>query len=233
MNELLFLGFSVFLLALGLTAFRFGKMYIFILIAVYSILMNIFVLKQFTLFGMVVTGGNALYGSVFLLTDILSEHYGKKEAFKAVVVGFLTSAVFVVATQVLLAFGPNEFDFAQGSLMTLFSVTPRILIGSMIAYAIAQSFDVWAFDRIKRWTGDKYLFIRNNGSTLISQLIDTLIFTAVGLTTFSWLPFGGVITTEVFWSVAIATYLIKIMVAFIDTPFLYLTYWVKKFKTRE
>ncbi len=230
MNELLFLGFSAFLLGLGLTAFRFGKMYIFILIAVYSILMNIFVLKQFTLFGFVVTGGNALYGSMFLLTDILSEHYGKKEAFKAVIVGFLTSAVFVVATQVLLALGPNEFDFAHGSLTTLFSVTPRILLGSMIAYAIAQSFDVWAFDRIRRWTGDRFLFLRNNGSTLISQLIDTLIFTAVGLTTFSWLPFEGVISTEVFWSVAIATYIIKIMVAFIDTPFLYLSYWVKKFQ---
>ncbi len=230
MNELLFLCFSVFLLALGLTAFRFGKMYIFVLIAVYSILMNIFVLKQFTLFGMVVTGGNALYGAVFLLTDILSEHYGKKEAFKAVIVGFLTSAVFVVATQVLLAFGPNEFDFAHPSLATLFTVTPRILMGSMLAYAIAQSFDVWAFDRILKWTGRKYLFLRNNGSTLVSQLIDTLIFTAVGLTTFSWLPFEGVITTEVFWSVAIATYIIKVIVAFLDTPFLYLTYWVKKSK---
>jgi len=228
MNELLFLGFSIFLLGLGLTAFRFGKMYIFILIAVYSILMNIFVLKQFTLFGFVVTGGNALYGSIFLLTDILSEHYGKKEALKSVVVGFLVSAIFVVATQVLLAFGPHEFDFAHGSLATLFSVTPRILFGSMLAYAIAQSFDVWAFDRIKRWTGNKYLFLRNNGSTIVSQLIDTLIFTAVGLTTFSWLPIAGVITTEVFWSVAIATYIIKILVAFLDTPFLYLSYWVKK-----
>ncbi len=230
MNELIFFGFSIFLLALGLTAFRFGKMYIFILIAVYSILMNIFVLKQFTLFGFVVTGGNALYGSVFLLTDILSEHYGKKEAFKAVIVGFLTSAVFVVATQVLLAFGPNEFDFAQGSLATLFSVTPRILLGSMLAYAIAQSFDVWAFAKIKKWTGNKFLFLRNNGSTLISQAIDTLIFTAVGLTTFAWLPFAGVISTDVFLSVAIATYIIKVVVAFIDTPFLYLSYWVKKFK---
>jgi queuosine precursor transporter len=232
MNEILFLGFSAFLLGLGLTAFRFGKMYIFILIAVYSILMNIFVLKQFTLFGFVVTGGNALYGSMFLLTDILSEHYGKKEAFKAVIVGFLTSAVFVVATQVLLAFGPNAFDFAHPSLETLFSVTPRILLGSMLAYAIAQSFDVWAFTKIKQWTGDKFLFLRNNGSTLISQAIDTLIFTAVGLTTFSWLPFEGVISTEIFWSVAIATYIIKVVVAFIDTPFLYLSYWVKKFKTQ-
>ncbi|MFA6308074.1 MAG: queuosine precursor transporter [Patescibacteria group bacterium] len=199
----------------------------FILIAIFSILMNIFVLKQFNLFGLVVTGGNALYGAMFLITDILSEHYGKREAYLAVLIGFLTSALFVIATQVLLAFTVNEFDFAQPYLLALFSLAPRILFGSMLAYIISQSFDVWIFDKIRKLTNSKYLWLRNNGSTLISQFIDTIIFTAVGLTTFSWLPFEGVISTDLFLPVALSTYIIKVIVAILDTPFFYLSYKVK------
>jgi queuosine precursor transporter len=232
-NELIFILFTLFLLILSLAAFRYGKAYIFILIAIYSLLMNIFVLKQFNLFGLVVTGGNALYGAMFLLTDILNEHYGKRDAFKAVMIGFLTSAVFVVSTQVLLAFNINEFDFAQPHLAVLFGLAPRILFGSMLAYIISQSFDVWIFNKIKQVTNNKYLWLRNNGSTLVSQFIDTMIFTAVGLTAFSWLPFEGVISTDLFWSVAIATYIIKIIVATLDTPFMYLSYKIKPASTRR
>ena len=230
MNEALFLGFALFLLVTNLVAFRMGKIYVFVLIAVFSLLMNIFVTKQFELFGLMVTGGNALYGAVFLLTDLLSEHYGKKEAMKAVAVGFITMILFIVATQVLILFQANEFDFAHDSIATLFSVTPRILIGSLLAYAIAQTLDVWLYQKIRTWTNEKYLFIRNNGSTLISQAVDTLIFTAVGLTAFSFIPFEGIIPTEIFWEVAIATYVIKVIVAALDTPFLYLSY---KFKPEE
>ena len=224
MNELLFIGFALFLLTLNLVAFRCGKIYMFALIAIFSIIMNIFVTKQFELFGLMVTGGNALYGATFLLTDLLSEHYGKKEALKAVAIGFLSTVVFIVATQVLLAFQPNDMDFAQESLVTLFSLTPRILIGSLLAYAIAQTFDVWMYAKIRAWTKEKYLFLRNNGSTFISQLIDSIIFTAVGLTAFSFLPFEGIIPVDIFWEVTLATYLIKVIVAVINTPFMYLSY---------
>jgi len=233
MNEVLFISFALILLALNLLAFRMGKIYVFILIAIYSLLMNIFVLKQFTLFGFMITGGNALYGAIFLLTDLLSEHYDKRIAFKAVITGFLTVTIFIVATQFLLGFTPSSEDFAQASLETLFSITPRILIGSLLAYIIAQSIDVYLYDRIRKITGEKWLFLRNNGSTLVSQFIDTLIFHSVGLTAFSFLPFGGIIPTSIFWEVAIATYLIKIIVALIDTPFIYLSYKLKPTEIKE
>ncbi len=227
-NEVLFILFLLFLLSLNLVAFRLGKVYMFVLIAVYSLVMNIFVLKSFMLFGFAVTGGNALYGAVFLLTDMLNEHHSKKDAMKAVGVGFVTVLVFVIATQVLIAFSPNEFDWASESINTLFSLAPRILFGSLLAYAIAQPLDVYLFNAIKKKTKEKYLFLRNNGSTLISQLVDTLVFTAVGLTGFAFLPFEGIIPTEIFWEVAIATYVIKLIVALIDTPFIYLSHKIKK-----
>lgn len=224
MNEVIFFGFTLFLLIISLIAFRFGKAYIFLLIGLFSVIMNIFVTKQFTLFGLAITGGNALYGATFLLTDILSEHYGKRDAYRAVGVGFLSMLIFVVSTQVLLLYVPNEFDFADPALQTIFALTPRILFGSLLAYAIAQSFDVWWYHVLRGWTKGKLLFVRNNASTWVSQFLDSVIFTAVGLTTFSFLPFEGIITPDIFWEVTLATYLVKIVVAFLDTPFLYLSY---------
>ena len=224
MNEILFLGFAVFLLTLNLASFRFGKLYIFLLIVVYSLLMNIFVTKQFVLFGFQITGGNALYGAIFLLTDLLSEHYGKKEAFRSIIMGFMVMLIFIVSTQFLMAFRPSELDFAQESIAILFSLTPRISIGSLLPYALAQSLDVWLFDWVKQKTKGRFLFLRNNFSTLISQLVDTIIFTAVGLTAFRFLPIDGFIDPAIFWEVCLATYTIKVIVATLDTPFLYLSY---------
>ena len=85
-NELLLIVFFITLATTTLVAFRYGKAYLFALIAVYTLLMNIFVLKQFDVFGLAITGGNALYGATFLATDMLAEHYGKKQALRAVAI---------------------------------------------------------------------------------------------------------------------------------------------------
>ena len=204
-----------------------GKTYMFVLIAVYSVLMNIFVLKQFNLFGLATAGGNALYGAVFLLTDMISEHYSKKDALQSIRMGFFVLILFVIATQVLLAYVPNEFDFAQDSMQTLFTVLPRVLIGSLCAYFISQHIDIFLYEKIRTWTKGKYLFLRNNGSTLVSQFVDTIVMTAVGMTSFAFLPFEGIIPVEAFWDIVIVAYVIKVIVALIDTPFLYLTYKIK------
>lgn len=226
-NEIIFIGFVIVLMGVNLWAFKKGITYMYILIAVYTLMMNIFVVKQFNLFGLAVTGGNALYGAIFLLTDLLSEHHGEKHAVKSVYIGFGVMVLFVLFTQVLIWFEPNAYDFANESIKTMFAVTPRILAGSLLAYFIAQRIDIYLYKKIKELTKGKYLFIRNNGSTLISQLIDTLIFTSVGLTAYSFLPFEGVIPTSIFWQNVLFTYIIKIIVAGIDTPFLYLSYKIK------
>lgn len=223
MNEIIFLVFSLFLMSLNLFALKGGKHFLTLLIVVYTITMNIFVVKQFNLFGLAVTGGNALYGALFLATDLLSEHFGKKDAKRSVYLGFFSMVIFVVLMQVLLLFEVNDYDYANTSLYTLFTVTPRIVIGSLLAYFVSQNIDIFIYDWIKKRTRGKHLWLRNNASTMISQLIDTLIFTSVGLTAFSFLPFEGVISTDIFWQNVLFTYLIKLLVAGIDTPFLYLS----------
>ncbi len=228
-NEIIFLIFFIILWIFNLIAFRFGVVYIFILIAIYTILMNIFVTKQFHLFWLAITWWNALYGAMFLLTDLLSEHHWKKAAYKAVIIGFVSMIIFIIATQFLIAFSPNEYDFANESIVTLFELTPRILAWSLIAYIIAQSIDVYIYDKIRKFTKEKYLFLRNNWSTIISQAIDTIIFTFIWLTSI-W-PFVWIIEMTIFWQVCLATYMIKLLIAFIDTPFIYLSYYFKKKKT--
>lgn len=220
--------FFIFLASLSLLAFCAGRIYVFLLIWVYTILANIFVAKQFDLFGLAITWWNALYGAIFLLTDIINEHYGKKNWLKAVRVWFFSMFIFVSSIFFLLSFNANSFDESQFHLESLFSITPRILIGSILAYSISQSLDIFIYDFIKRKTKKKYIFLRNNVSTMISQFIDTLIFTFVWLTGFYIFPW--IISLNIFWEVVFATYLVKILISILDTPFLYATVYIKKYK---
>ncbi len=185
------------------------------LIAVNVVLMNVFVMKQVDLFGMAATGGNVLYASVFLATDLLSEHYGKKAAFRAVKIGFFGSVVFVVMTQFMLLMQPNDWDFAQGAFETLFTLSPRIVGASMVTYLVSQHLDIYLFDAIKKKTKGRFLWLRNNGSTFVSQFVDSSLFTL--------LAFYGVPGFEAIWSIIFFTWIIKIIVAGIDTPFMYLS----------
>ncbi|MBU1019170.1 MAG: queuosine precursor transporter [Patescibacteria group bacterium] len=214
-NEVLFILQSLVLLSFALFAFRMGRAWLIGFLAVNVVLMNIFVLKQMTLFGLAATGGNVLYASVFLCTDLLCEHYGKKEALKAVRIGFFVSVVFVVMSQFILNFAPNDWDFAQGAFETIFTLSPRIVAASMATYLVAQHLDVYIFDKIKRATRGRMLWLRNNASTMVSQFVDSAMFTM--------LAFYGVPGFEAIFQIIIFTWIIKIIVAVLDTPFMYLS----------
>ncbi|MGE4551703.1 MAG: queuosine precursor transporter [Desulfovibrionaceae bacterium] len=215
MNELLWLGFALLDLTMCLVVYRFfGRTGLFALVVFNLIICNIQVLKTVELFGLTTTLGNILYASVFLATDILSEVYGAREARRAVLLGFITLVMAVVYMQLALAFTPAAEDFAQPHLAAVFGFLPRVAAASLCAYLVSQFHDVWAFHWIKARTGERHLWLRNNGSTLISQLLDTLIFCFVA--------FWGEFSAGVFWQIVLSTYLIKAAVAFLDTPFLYL-----------
>lgn len=223
-NEVLFILMSLVSLGFVLLAFRLGKTWLIALIAVNAVLMNIFVVKQMTLFGLAATGGNVLYASIFLSTDLLAEHYGRSQALRAVRIGFFASIFFLIASQFILRFAPNDWDIAQESFKLLFSVTPRIVAGSMIAYLISQHFDVYFFEKIKKITKGKYLWLRNNASTFTSQFIDSVIFT--------YIAFYGVPGFEKLGEIILFTWFIKIIVAVLDTPFMYLS-TLKIFETKS
>jgi len=228
-NDIIFILQILAGLTFILIAFRIGFHWLLALIAVQAVLMNIFVLKTMDLFSLeAVTGGNVLYASIFLGTDIICEHLGSKKARQAVWLGFFASLFFLVMSQFIILYAPSAFPESiamQQNLVGIFTLAPRIVFASMLAFLVSQHLDILIFNWIKKLTNSKHLWLRNNASTLVSQLVDTLIFTFVGL----W---GTIANAENVWAIILFTYLIKILVAIIDTPFIYLSK-LKAFKPKK
>ncbi|MEG0073956.1 MAG: queuosine precursor transporter [Clostridia bacterium] len=222
MNELIFF-ISIIVNFTGLICMYkyFGKTGLFVWIAFATIAANIEVIKCVDMFAMKLTLGNVLYGSVSLASDILNENYGFKSAKDAVKIGFCTMLIFTVAAQFTLAYIPNQIDFASSSLQTIFALSPRIFLGSIIAYFVSSTVNVNAFNYIrKKLPQDKYFYIRNNASTMLAQIIDTAIFTAVA--------FIGVFPLKDCIILVATTYAVKVCIALLDTPFLYIAKEMKR-----
>lgn len=213
-NEILWIALLLVNFALILIAYRFwGTTGLFVWIALAGITANIQVTKTIILFGMTATLGNIVYAGSFLATDILSEKYGKKDATRGVWIGFFAVVAFTILMQIALVFSPAPFDEMHDSLAQVFGIMPRIVIASLLAYLVSQKHDVWAFSFWKeRFPGP--LWLRNNLSTIVSQLIDSVLFTLVA--------FVGVFPAGVLVEIVVTTYILKAIVALLDTPFLYI-----------
>lgn len=205
-----------------LLAFKlFGKSGLYCFTSIATITANIEVLILVNAFGMEQTLGNILFASSFLVTDILSEIAGKKEAQKAVNIGIFTSVLFIVISQSWLLYHPSANDWAQPAIRTIFSNTPRLMLVSVAVYAVCQRFDVWAYHKWwefskKHFGGEdsRYLWLRNNGSTLLSQLLNTILYT--------FGAFWGMYEFPVLLNIAWSSYVIFIVTSLADTPFVYL-----------
>ena len=216
-NELIFVMTVLIYLGSVLGLYKiFGKNGLYIFAVFGTLLGNIAVCKCVDLFGLSTTAGNVLYASTFLVTDILSEKYGKRDATKAVAYSFTIMLLWMLGTQMILQFTPNANDYVNASLQVVFGLVPRITIASLLGFIVSQNVDVFLYHLIWSKTGNtkSMLWLRNNGSTLTSQAIDTVIFTT--------LAFWGVYPVNVFFSILITTYLFKAIVALLDTPFMYL-----------
>lgn len=218
-NGMIFLVWMVLGLTLVTITYKlFGVKGMVAVIAGNVVIMNILVNKGVVLFGLGATAGNVLYGMIFLSTDILTEWHGGKEARKAVLCGFVAGLIAFFASMAALAMEPAPWDYGHEALAVLTSPMWRILLGSWAAYLISQVFDTHAYE----WYKGKGLpiWVRNNGSTMVSQFLDTAIFCSIGL--LGLMPF-------VDWvQVLISTYVLKVVVAGIDSPFMYLVKHMKK-----
>lgn len=211
-----------------LLCYRFlGRTGLFVWIAIAAIIANIQVVKTIELFGLTATLGNIVYATSFLVTDVLSENYGARAARRGVVFGFFSLIVATLLMNIALLFVPDASDTAHEHLLPIFRVLPRISVASLIAYAIAQSHDVWAYGFWKQLLpAKKHIWVRNNLSTIVSQLIDSIVFTGVA--------FIGVFAWSDLWQIAVTTYLMKVIVALLDTPLVYLArHWHDNGKVRE
>lgn len=157
--------------------------------------------------------GSFAHAFTFPLTDAVAEVWGAKRARRMV---YLGTAVYIIAT-VSIYIGtllpPAEGWPHNDAYRNLFLAAPRIVLASIVATLFAQLWDIFVFEWIKRRTGQRFLWLRNNVSTLGSQLFDTTIFYTIG--------FYGIIPNEMWPALIIGTYLLKILVALIDTPIVY------------
>lgn len=212
------LGFTVILFRL------FGKAGLQVAISTAIILANIQGPKLTVIFGVETTMGVIFYSSIFFATDVLSENYGKREANKAVWMGFVVSIIVLFMLSFAVMYLPSDRPLTSeishnlhDAFVTIVNFTPLMVFGSLTAYLISQKFDVWAFHKIKSITGERYLWLRNNGSTIASQMLDTAIFSLI-----IWAHEVGIARAL---ALGFAKFAFKIAIALFDTIFIY---WAKR-----
>jgi len=208
-------------LALTVMMFRiFGRDGLLGCIILAILLANLQGPKLTTIFGFQTSLGVIFYSGIFFATDLLSEKFGRAEAGRAVLIGFGVSCIIVAMLSIALLFQPTEqpntAEFSQrihDSFRNIIDFTPRFVFGSLLAYLISQSLDVWLFHWIKRKTKGRWLWLRNNLSTMTSQLVDTLLY--------SFVVWWGVVDLQTAIQLGLVKYGFKVGIAAIDTPFIY------------
>jgi queuosine precursor transporter len=181
MNELIFI---IHLVCIGLTTLvmlRFGLAGLVAFLCAQAILANLFVIKQINLLGLNATAADIyIVGSVLTL-NLIQEYYGKIEARKAIWMSFALLTFYTIVSQIHLAYLPSMSDFSQDAYYSILSFMPRITIASMVTYLIVQYFDTFFYGLLKNLTQGKFLTTRNMMSIGVSQLLDTILFSILGL----------------------------------------------------
>lgn len=184
------------------------------------ILTNIFAAKLIPLFGIVASASTVFYASIFIATDILTEHHGKKDGYRSIRMGFLAVILFTAMGWLVIQFTSiDDSATISAAMKTLFSAIPRIVAAGLTAYAIAQSFDIWFFHFLREKTGRQKLWLRNNVSTFTSQFLDSVIFFT--------LAFVGKVPLNILLQLVFIGWLLKALIGLLDTPFIYLSYIIK------
>jgi len=185
--------------------------------------------KFFVLFGQELSAGIIAYPVTFLVTDLISEIYGRKRASWVVGSGFIVS-VFVTLIVWIALQAPTyaQSPVGQEAFSTVFGLMPGIVFGSMVAYLTAQFVDVQLFEFWRRLTKGNYLWLRNNGSTFFSQLVDTVAVVTIALVIWPEIdgnPNTQPLSWEVWQGIVFGQYIFKLAIAALDTPLVYLGVW--------
>lgn len=209
-----YLGIAVFALSLPIIALKLGKEWLIALAAIYLITGNIFAQAFVDLFGLQISLAIAVYGAVFLITDLLTEFYGRDTALKGVWIALSGQVIFLIIMTIMLL-GPIAPDYLDAYREAL-STVPRLVVASFTAYFVSQHVDVFIYHAIKKMSGNSMtklaIAVRNNGSTYISQAFDTVIFLTIGFMGTELFPTFASLLGFMFF-----TWTFKVVVAILDT----------------
>lgn len=220
MNELIFVFHLLLIVGFGLGTLRLGSHALMIWIVLQAILANLFVLKQITLFGFNATCSDVFAIGSILGLNLLQEYFGKERAQKTVSICFYFMVFFAVMSQVHLLYSPSIFDATQSSYKAILTAAPRLLFASLFTFFLVQKIDVRLFNLLKLKYQKASLSLRSFFSLIVTQLIDTVLFSFLGL-------FG--LVESIFQIIAIS-FVIKLLILLCLTP---ITLFSKRFVTRE
>ncbi|KGX93657.1 hypothetical protein N781_00085 [Pontibacillus halophilus JSM 076056 = DSM 19796] len=185
------------------------------------ILSNIISVKLFSIGPYILPAAALVYVVTYLLTDVIGEVYGKEVAKQTVKAGFLTQLVALFFIFVSIQLPPAPYFELGTEFEAILGGSFRVMLASLFSYLLSQHLDVSIFHKLKEKHGDSKLWLRNNASTMTSQLIDTTVFITVA--------FVGVVPTGTLLGMIATQYVFKFIVALIDTPIVYLL--VRRSKT--
>lgn len=218
-NLLLSAAYLLLTFILTLLCYKyFGRIGLIVWICISFIMCTIQTMKISDFLGMAVSLGNILYGSIFLASDILNYKYGKEWAHKATILGFLAVIAFSFFMYLFLQFTPSPIDTSQPALEIIFNYVPRITIASLFAYYIGQTCNIYLF----RFLNQKFhkLWISVNFSSATAQTIDTILFVTIS--------FAGLLAPIELIQVIVTMLIVKLLITFCTTPFMYIASNIKK-----
>jgi hypothetical protein len=195
------------------------------LFATCLIVANIIAVKLVSIGGWVVPAGVIAYPLTFLFTDVITELYGRKIASRVIWVGFGVSVLMVILVFSGGLLPPAPFWEGQSAYESILSMVPRITLASMIAYLVSQHHDVFAFHFWRQKTKGRFLWLRNNASTMVSQALDTGIFITIA--------FWGTVPTGTLTNMLYSQYITKLVIAAVDTPFCYILIGLLREKVKQ
>lgn len=176
------------------------------------VMSNLFGGKIISVLGFTVAGAIITYPLTFLSTDIIGEIWSKQEANDCVKIGIIVQLIFLALGYLSLAIPPQEAsESLQQSLTVVLNQGLRMTLASLGAFSVSQFLDVFLFHKLKESCNGKKKWLRNNLSTMTSQLVDTLIFITIA--------FYGVVDNLP--AMVLGQYVIKLLLALGDTPFFY------------
>jgi hypothetical protein len=179
-------------------------------ITIASVLAN----KIISVAGIYVPAGVLAYSVTFICTDVISEIWGRERAGRTVIGGFIALIASLVLVQLSLAWPAAPFWEKEAAFTAIMGATSRIIVASFVAYLASQFHDVWAFHFWRRVTAERHLWLRNNLSTAVSQLIDSALFITIAF--YGTMPVLPLILGQ---------WIIKLAISLLDTPLVYLVVW--------
>jgi uncharacterized integral membrane protein (TIGR00697 family) len=181
------------------------------------ILANLLGSKITSLFGVRVSVGIFFIPVLFLTTDVIAEVYGKKEANNIVLVSLAMLLITLGMTALCIVLPANGTWGNQEAYASVFGSSLRMTLASLVAFIFSQFHDVWAFEFWKKRTGGRFLWLRNNASTIVSQFIDSTVFMFA-----AFYAAAPTFTATFIFGLVIPYWLCKVVLALLDTPLCYL-----------